>query len=227
MLHMPVDVRSISLAVLAVIGTVGMLQWAQAVFVPLLLGLIFSYALAPLVDRLEFLRLPRAIAAALVLLGLLGALAGTAVALSDQAAQFVESLPDAAQKIRQAARAKRHEPETTIEKVQKAATELEKAAKESSATPAAAARGVTRVQIERPQININDYLLTSTPRHAGCGRTGHRGRVHHIFPAGFGRQLPAQACQAGWPDVRAQEDHGAGARRDHAADPALPADAGC
>ena len=83
--------------------------------------------------------------------------------LADQATQFVESLPGAAQKIRQAARAKRYEPETAIEKVQKAATELEKAAKESGGAQAGAARGVTRVQIERPQFNINDYLLTSTP----------------------------------------------------------------
>jgi len=163
LLHMPVDVRSVSLAVLAVMGCIFMLQWAKAVFIPLLLGLIFSYALAPLVNRLETRWLPRALAAGLVVLTMLGAIGGAAYLLGDQATQFVESLPGAAQKIRQAARAKRYEPETAIEKVQKAATELENAAKESSATPPGAARGVTRVQIERPQFSINDYLLTSTP----------------------------------------------------------------
>ena len=60
----------------------------------------------------------------------------------------------------------------------------------------------------------------------GCGRTGHCRRVHHVFPAGFAGQLPAQACQTGWPDVRPQELHGAGARRDDVANPALPADTG-
>ncbi len=162
-LHMPVDVRSVSLAVLAAIACIFMLQWGKAVLVPLLLGLTFSYALTPLVNRLEGLRLPRALGAAIVILTLLSAIGGTAAVLADQATQFVESLPNAAQKIRQAARAKRYEPETAIEKVQKAATELEKAAKESSAAQVGTARGVTRVQIERPQFNINDYLLTSTP----------------------------------------------------------------
>ena len=68
LLHMPVDVRSISLAILAAVPCVFMLQWGKAVFVPLLLGLIFSYALAPLVNRLEGLRLPRALGAALSLI---------------------------------------------------------------------------------------------------------------------------------------------------------------
>lgn len=163
LLHMPVDVRSVSLVVLAVMGSIFMLQWGKAVFIPLLLGLIFSYALTPLVNRLEARWLPRALGAGVVVLAMLGAIGGTAYLLGDQATQFVESLPGAAQKIRQAARAKRYEPETAIEKVQKAATELEKAAKESSATPPGAALGVTRVQIERPQFSINDYLLTSTP----------------------------------------------------------------
>nr|MBP6505367.1 AI-2E family transporter [Rhodoferax sp.] len=140
-----------------------MLHWAKPVLIPLLLGLLLSYALAPLVNRLERLKLPRAIAAGLVMLGLLGGLGAIGWVLSDDAVGFIEAMPAAAQKIRQSARASRHQPETAIDKVQKAATELERAAKESSATKVAAASGVTRVQIERPQVNISDYLLTSTP----------------------------------------------------------------
>jgi len=158
-----VDVRSASLLVLAVLGSIFMLHWAAPVLVPLLLGLTFSYALAPLVDRLQGLNVPRALGAALVVLGLLGSIGSTAWVLSDDATKFVESLPDAAQKIRQAARAQRNQPESAIDKVQKAATELEKAATESSAAAPASVRGVTRVQIERPQFNLNDYLLANTP----------------------------------------------------------------
>ena len=158
-----VDVRSASLLVLAVLGTIFMLHWAAAVIVPLLLGLTFSYALAPLVNRLQGMRVPRALGAALVVLGLLGSIGTTAWVLSDDATKFIESLPESAQKIRQAARAKRYQPESAIDKVQKAASELEKAAKESSAAAPVAVRGVTRVQIERPQFNLNDYLLANTP----------------------------------------------------------------
>ncbi len=158
-----VPLRNTSLLVLATLGSIFMLHWAKPVLIPLLLGLLLSYALAPLVNRLERLKLPRAIAAGLVMLGLLGGLGAIGWVLSDDAVGFIEAMPAAAQKIRQSARASRHQPETAIDKVQKAATELERAAKESSATKVAAASGVTRVQIERPQVNISDYLLTSTP----------------------------------------------------------------
>lgn len=164
MAHIPMNVRSASMVMLALMVFIFMLHWAQAVLVPLLLGLTFSYAIAPVVNRLERLRVPRAMGAGLVLLALLGIIGGTAFGLRDDATAFVESLPEAAQKIRQTARANRNKPETTIDKMQKAATELEKAATESSAAGAPAlANGVTRVQIERPRFSIHEYLLTQTP----------------------------------------------------------------
>lgn len=72
LLHMPVDVRSASLVVLAVLAAVFALRWGQAVFIPLMLSLLLTYALSPLVDRLHRLRLPRWIGAALILVGLFG-----------------------------------------------------------------------------------------------------------------------------------------------------------
>ena len=63
-LHMPVDIRSVSLAVLATLGCVFMLRWAGAVFIPVLVGLLFSYALSPLVDWLQLRRIRRALSAA-------------------------------------------------------------------------------------------------------------------------------------------------------------------
>ena len=153
-LHMPVDVRSVSLAVLAAFATVFALRWASAVFIPVFLGLMFSYALAPVLDRLERLRIPRVVGAALLLVTLVGSLGWTAYSLGDDTALLIESLPDAAQKVRQAVRSRRHS-ETAIDKVQKAATQLEQAAQEGGSNPPSPApRGVTRVQFERPQFNI-------------------------------------------------------------------------
>lgn len=155
--------RSVSLALLALFGAIFMLHWASAVFIPLMLGLVLSYALRPAVDRLQQLHIPRAVAAALLMAALVGATGWAVYALSDDATQFVKSLPAAAQKIRQAARASRNQPATAMDKVQKAATQLEQAAKETSSGPPAAAQGVTRVQIERAQFNLKDYLWTSLP----------------------------------------------------------------
>ena len=161
MLHMPVDVRSVSLAVLAVSATVVILDWAAEVFIPLLLGLMFSYALTPLVDRLQSWRVPRALSAAALLIAIIGGAAGTIYALQDDAAVLIASLPDTAQKLRQVLRPPDGTPTGAMANVQKAAAELERAAADGSA-PTRTTRGVTRVQIEQPKFDIKDYVWTGT-----------------------------------------------------------------
>ena len=51
-----------------------MLHWAQVVLMPILLGVLISYALSPVVNVLHRWRIPRAVGAALLLLGMLGGL---------------------------------------------------------------------------------------------------------------------------------------------------------
>ena len=97
MLHMPVDVRSASLVVLAVLASVFALQWGQAVFIPLMLSLLLTYALSPLVEMLHRWHLPRWIGAAFILVGLFGGIGWTGYSLSGNASQLVDSLPVAAQ----------------------------------------------------------------------------------------------------------------------------------
>jgi len=69
LLHMPVDVRSVSLLVIATLASVFALRWASAVFIPVMVGLLFSYALSPVVDWLQLLRIPRALSAAVIDIG--------------------------------------------------------------------------------------------------------------------------------------------------------------
>src|SRR4029079_1055358 len=68
--ELPVDVRSASMGLLAVLATLYTLYWAKDVFIPGLLGLMARYALTPLVDGLERRRLPRVLASALVLVAI-------------------------------------------------------------------------------------------------------------------------------------------------------------
>lgn len=162
LLHMPVDVRSLSLAVLAGLAVLYTLQWASVVLIPLMLGVTLSYALSPVVDRLERARLPRAAGAGLLLLSIVGGIGSTVYSLSDDATALIESLPAAAQKIRQTVRANHSPSESTIDKMQKAATKLEQAAQEGGLSGSTTSRGVTRVRVERPQLDIKDYLWTGT-----------------------------------------------------------------
>jgi len=162
LLHMPVDVRSASLVVLAVLASVFALRWAAAVFIPLMVSLLLTYALAPLVDRLERWRVSRWIGAAAILLGIGGAFGWTGYSLAGSAAELVDSLPVAAQKLRLAMRtSSRPTDANTLDTVQKAAAQLEQAAEENSAK-VAARKGVARVVVERPSFNVRDYMWSGT-----------------------------------------------------------------
>ena len=164
--ELPVDVRSASMGLLAVLATLYTLYWAKDVFIPVLLGLMASYALTPLVDCLERWRLPRVLASALVLVAIVSGICLTSYRLSDDAGELIASLPEVAQKFRQTLQ--KREPghataETTIDKVQQAATELEKTAAGNTTDPGGPrTRGVTRVEIEKPKFKVQDYFWTGT-----------------------------------------------------------------
>jgi predicted PurR-regulated permease PerM len=165
-----VHVHNASLAVVAVLASLFTLHWAAAVFVPLLLGLMFSYALTPLVNRMAHVGLPRTLAAALLLAGIVGGIGSVAYSLSDDAAALIEALPSAAQKLRRGIEGQRsHGTADTIGKVQKAATELERAAGQGAGASPASNSNVTKVQIEKPGFNVKDYLW---PGALGVGAAG-------------------------------------------------------
>ena len=162
LLHMPVSIRSLSLVVLAAFAGLFVLHWAKAVFIPLMLGLVFSYALSPLVNWMENRHVPRWLGAAVLLLSILAAAGSTSYALADEAVKLVESLPAAAQKFRESIKPRRDSPASTLETVQKAAAQIEQAAQDGSPPPAANSRGAIRVVMEPSRFNIKDYLWTGT-----------------------------------------------------------------
>ena len=162
LLHMPVDVRNASMIVIASLLGLYALRWAAEIVIPVLMGLLFSYALTPLVDRLVRLRVPRALGAAVVMVALVGGVAWGTWSLSDQANSLIVSLPDAAQKLRDTLHPRLRDPNpSTMDNVQKAAATLAQATDSAKPTP-----GVAKVQIVKPQFNIQDYLFTGTMRAA-------------------------------------------------------------
>lgn len=161
LLHMPVDVRNVSLVVLAILASLFVLQWAKAVLIPIMLSVLFSYAFSPLVNWMELRRVPRWLSSAVLLLAILGAMGSGAYWLRFEAAQLVEALPAAAQKLGQAIKARSGTSDSTLETVQKAAAQIEQATRDSAAVTGPN-RGATRVVIEAPRFNIKNYLWTGT-----------------------------------------------------------------
>jgi predicted PurR-regulated permease PerM len=151
--------RNVPLILLAIFATIFLLDWAQAVLIPLVLGLIVSYALAPVVDRLEKHAIPRALSAAVLLLAIVGGVAAAAISLRDEAVSLIETLPEAVEKIQTAVKKEWGASEETIDRVQKAADEIERATEEAASEDVPP--GVTRVQIEKPKLDIREYLWTT------------------------------------------------------------------
>ena len=160
MLHMPVDVRNLSLALLALFASVALLHWASAVFIPIMLSLLLTTALRPVVDVLHRYHVPRWLSAGALLISLVLGLASAAWSLSDGATQLVDSLPVAAKKVRDNLKA-RAGGSSPLDTVQKAAAQIEQAATENSTT-SPPRRGVQRVVVERPPFNVRDYLWSGT-----------------------------------------------------------------
>ena len=129
-----------ALIVLAVIAVIAAAKIAAPFIIPVIVGMLTSYALKPLVVALEKLHVHRALGAAVVLLLAAGITFAGGLLLRDDATAALAELPDAARKIRVAAQQKAREPANPMSHVRAAAEELNKAAAEATAgggTPAA------------------------------------------------------------------------------------------
>lgn len=155
--NMPVDVRSFSLGLLALLASIYTLHWAGAVFIPIMVGILSSYALSPVVDWFHARKVPRALSAAVLLLGIIGGVGALGYSLSDDASKLVEQLPAATQKLRSAMRPLPGAPRNTLTTMQQAASQLEQAAEETSRS-LPTGPGVQRVQIVKPRFDIRDYV---------------------------------------------------------------------
>jgi predicted PurR-regulated permease PerM len=133
---------AVGVGILVAIAVVAALYLGRAFFVPLLIGILASYALRPLVDWLKAMHVPRAVGAALVLGILVSGVAWAAVALGDDAAAVIAKLPEAARKVSQRVREVREGGPTSLQKIQEAATELQHAAADASEEPKPAKRAV-------------------------------------------------------------------------------------
>ena len=125
---------------LALFALVAALYLARGFFVPLLIGILASYALHPLVDWLEARHVPRSVGAALVLALVVGSLAWIGFSMSGDAEEVIEKLPEAARKLRQDLSTARLGAPTALQNLQKAAHELQGAAADAGAQPEAVAK---------------------------------------------------------------------------------------
>jgi len=125
----------VALITLTVVAVVGAAKAAEGCLVPVIAGIVFAYALKPLVSWLHRMRIPRPIGAAFVLAAVTGLVVGAGLLIRDDAIAAVAELPYVARKLRMAAHETARETTSPIGHVREAAAELNRAAAEAVGTP--------------------------------------------------------------------------------------------
>lgn len=158
------ETMALAVGTLAVISVVAALYLARAFFVPLLIGILVSYALRPFVDWLKAWHIPRVAGAAIALAALVGGVSWAAISMGDDAASVIEKLPEAARKIRQHVREAREGGPTALQKIQEAATELQGAATDAAGEQKPAKQASARVpgREAEPAVWLRDYMLAQS-----------------------------------------------------------------
>ena len=138
------------------------LSWAQAFVVPLLLGIVIAYTLNPLVAWLEAIRIPRVVGTVVVMASVIGALVLGAYSLRDEMQTIVEQLPAAATKFATGLARLRVGQVGTMQKMQNAATEVERATTQAAGGSSAPRQPATHVIVDQPTFKLGSFLWESS-----------------------------------------------------------------
>src|SRR5688572_14744734 len=112
-------VRSLALTVIAVIGSILVLQYARPVLIPIVIGVLISYVLGPAVESLARHGVPRWAGAFLVIALLCGTLGFGGYKLAPQTLAIVEEMPTAARRLLDRTKISRpSEDDSALEKMQ-------------------------------------------------------------------------------------------------------------
>lgn len=156
--RMAVNARGLALAILSIVAVVFVLQWAQKFFIPLLIGIIIAYTLNPLVVWLERIKIPRVLGTSLVMVALLCTGAFVAISLRGQVQTILEQLPEAANKISATLISMREGPPNTMQRVQAAAREIDKATSQAGDAHTTTKQTATHVVIDPTPFKLGNFL---------------------------------------------------------------------
>jgi predicted PurR-regulated permease PerM len=154
---MPVDARGLSLGILAALASVFALSWAEKFLVPLLLGIVISYTLNPVVVWLEAIKIPRVVGTIIVMASVIGALVLGTYSLRGEMQTIIEQLPEATGKVSAAIARMRVGQLGNMQKIQNAASEMEKATT-AAAGAAAPRQPATHVVVDQPGFKLSNFL---------------------------------------------------------------------
>jgi predicted PurR-regulated permease PerM len=124
LLERPFIVRSVALTLLVIMAAFYTIYFARDVLMPITAALVLQFVVSPVMRGLGRLRIPAPVGAAIIILGLLGAIGGGVYYLSGPAGEWMERLPTVARQLQE----RLHVLKGPVEKVKRASDEVEKAA---------------------------------------------------------------------------------------------------
>ncbi|MBC7696914.1 MAG: AI-2E family transporter [Bacteroidia bacterium] len=164
----PIQVKNVALVVITTIAVIFALNWAQSFVITMLLGILLAYTLNPMVKWLECIKIPRMIGSSAVILAVLCGIIFSGYALRGQVKSIISELPAAAVKLTEGLNTTRGEPLTNMQKMQIAASQVEKATSSvennipsQTASPqsvVAQKKPIMHVVIDERKFKIGDFL---------------------------------------------------------------------
>ncbi|MDD5176391.1 MAG: AI-2E family transporter [Sterolibacterium sp.] len=153
--------------ILATVAVVFALKWAQSFFISLLLGVLFAYTLNRLVVWLERIKIPRVVGTSMVMLAVVSTLSLGTYLLRGQMQTILDQLPEAASKLSAGLASLSEGQFSTMQKVQSAANQIEKATSQATGMPARPKQPATHVVIDAPGFKLGNFLWVGSMGAAG------------------------------------------------------------
>jgi predicted PurR-regulated permease PerM len=153
---------NVPVSLLAFIAAAMFLRYAQELFIPVVVSLLTAYALNPFVFALQRFKIPRTVAAVLVVATLFSGTAIASYAFRQQVTGVLDSLPDAAVRLRtqlQGLRQIASDSTTPIGKIQRTANEIEKTAAVATGMPSPVTADASPTQ---PPFRVADFVTVGS-----------------------------------------------------------------
>jgi predicted PurR-regulated permease PerM len=145
-----------SLSILVVIALVMALSLAKNFLIPLVFSILFAYTLNPVVGLMERIKIPRVLASALLLMGIMSMVAMNTGSLIAEVDAIVAKVPEVTRKISERLVKSTYGEPSLMQKVQTAAAEIEKATTQASGGKAETRKSVVN---EPPVLRLREWVL--------------------------------------------------------------------
>jgi predicted PurR-regulated permease PerM len=154
----PIQVKNVALVIITTIAVIFALDWAQSFIITMFLGVLLAYALNPLVNKMEHIKINRFIGSTVIILVLISSIGFGGYALRGQVQSIISTLPEAATKFTSGFAVKRGEPLTNMQKIQIAANQVEKATSEVENNVSKPKKTTMHVVLDERKFKIGDFL---------------------------------------------------------------------